>query len=106
MLGTLEEAQEVLQELADGAPFHQLANERSLHRDTGKKGGDSGGYKLRDQVTPALAGALFELEVGERENPSLGQLAGGDAAAEGLEHIAVRSPAVCGACHLLIFRRR
>ena len=52
------------------------------------------------------AGAVLELEVGERENPSLGQLAGGDAAAEGLEHIAVRSPAVCGACHLLIFRRR
>lgn len=69
MLGTLEEAQEVLQELADGAPFHQLANERSLHRDTGKKGGDSGGYKLRDQVTPALAGALFELEVGELTEP-------------------------------------
>jgi peptidyl-prolyl cis-trans isomerase C len=69
MLGTLEEAHQVLRDLADGAQFHQLANERSLHRDTGEKGGDSGGYKLRDQVTPALAGALFELEVGELTEP-------------------------------------
>ena len=66
---TLEEAEQIFEELAAGAEFHKIANERSLHRETGEKGGDAGGYKLRDQLTPALAAVLFELEVSELTEP-------------------------------------
>ena len=69
MLETREEAEEILQAVADGAQFMELAKGRSLHRDSGEQGGDVGGYKLKDKVLPAIAEAIFPLAVGEVSEP-------------------------------------
>ena len=76
MLKTREEAEEILQAVADGAPFMELAEGRSLHRDSGEQGGDVGGYKLKDKVLPAIAEAIFPLAVGEVSQPIRFQFAG------------------------------
>ena len=76
MLETREEAEEILQAVADGAQFMELAKGRSLHRDSGEQGGDVGGYKLRDKVLPAIAEAIFPLAVGEVSEPIRFQFAG------------------------------
>ena len=69
MLETREEAEEILQAVADGAQFMELAKGRSLHRDSGEQGGDVGGYKLKDKVLPAIAEAIFPLAVGGVSEP-------------------------------------
>ena len=69
MLADQEQADQVYQDLVGGADFHQLAQTHSLHRETGEQGGDSGGYKLRDQVLPNLAEPIFELQVGQYTEP-------------------------------------
>lgn len=76
MLETREEAEEILQAVADGAQFMELAKGRSLHRDSGEQGGDVGGYKLKDKVLPAIAEAIFPLAVGEVSAPIRFQFAG------------------------------
>ena len=76
MLKTREEAEEILQAVADGAQFMELAKGRSLHRDSGEQGGDVGGYKLKDKVQPAIAEAIFPLAVGEVSEPIRFQFAG------------------------------
>lgn len=55
MLPTKEDAERIVALLKKGADFHQLAATHSEHKETGERGGDSGGYKLRDQMTPAVA---------------------------------------------------
>jgi parvulin-like peptidyl-prolyl isomerase len=69
MLPTREEALEVIAELKAGADFHRLAAARSEHRETGERGGDSGGYKLRDQMSPAIAEGVAHLKVGDISAP-------------------------------------
>ena len=76
MLETREEAEEILQAVADGAQFMELAKGRSLHRDSGEQGGDVGGYKLKDKVLPSIAEAIFPLAVGEVSEPIRFQFAG------------------------------
>ena len=76
MLKTRAEAEEILQAVADGAQFMELAKGRSLHRDSGEQGGDVGGYKLKDKVLPAIAEAIFPLAVGEVSEPIRFQFAG------------------------------
>lgn len=76
MLETREEAEEILQAVADGAQFMALAKGRSLHRDSGEQGGDVGGYKLKDKVLPAIAEAIFPLAVGEVSAPIRFRFAG------------------------------
>lgn len=76
MLKTREEAEEILQAVAAGAQFMELAKGRSLHRDSGEQGGDVGGYKLKDKVLPAIAEAIFPLAVGEVSQPIRFQFAG------------------------------
>ena len=76
MLETREEAEEILQAVADGAQFMELAKGRSLHRDSGEQGGDVGGYKLKDKVLPSIAEAIFPLAVGEVSAPIRFQFAG------------------------------
>ena len=76
MLETREEAEEILQAVADGVQFMELAKGRSLHRDSGEQGGDVGGYKLKDKVLPAIAEAIFPLAVGEVSKPIRFQFAG------------------------------
>jgi len=69
MVETLEEAEQIIAELESGADFHKLAAERSVHRETAERGGDSGGYKLRDQTVPTIAENVFTLEVGQLSKP-------------------------------------
>jgi len=76
MLETREEAEEILQAVADGAQFMELAKGRSLHRDSGEQGGDVGSYKLKDKVLPSIAEAIFSLAVGEVSEPIRFQFAG------------------------------
>ena len=76
MLKTREEAEDILQAVADGAQFMELAKGRSLHRDSGEQGGDVGGYKLKDKVLPAIAEEIFPLAVGEVSQPIRFQFAG------------------------------
>ncbi len=76
MLETREEAEEILQAVADGAQFMELAKGRSLHRDSGEQGGDVGSYKLKDKVLPPIAEAIFPLAVGEVSEPIRFQFAG------------------------------
>ncbi len=76
MLETREEAEEILQAVANGAQFMDLAKGHSLHRDSGEQGGDVGGYKLKDKVLPSIAEAIFSLAVGEVSEPIRFQFAG------------------------------
>lgn len=69
MLPTRQEALKVIAELRAGADFHRLAAARSEHRETGERGGDSGGYKLRDQLSPTIAEGVAHLKVGEVSEP-------------------------------------
>ena len=69
MLPTKEEALKVIAELRAGTDFHRLAAARSEHRETGERGGDSGGHKLRDQMSPTIAEGVAHLKVGEISAP-------------------------------------
>ncbi len=69
MLPTKEEAERIVSLLKKGADFHQLAAAHSEHKETGERGGDSGGYKLRDQMSPAVAEGVAHLKVGEISAP-------------------------------------
>ena len=69
MLPTKQEALKVIAELKAGADFHRLAAARSEHQETGERGGDSGGYKLRDQMSPTIAEGVAHLKVGEISEP-------------------------------------
>ena len=70
MLKTKAEAEKTIADLEGGADFHKLATERSVHRETGERGGDSGGYKLLDQTVPTIAENVFPLEVGQISEPT------------------------------------
>lgn len=69
MLKSIAEAEQLIVDLEGGADFHKLAEERSIHRETAERGGDSGGYKLRDQTIPTIAESVFPLEVGQISKP-------------------------------------
>ena len=69
MLPTKEEAERIVALLKKGADFHQLAATHSEHKETGDRGGDSGGYKLRDQMSPAVAEGVAHLKTGEISAP-------------------------------------
>ena len=69
MLETRDQALEVIEQLRDGADFEQLAGERSFHRETGERGGDSGAYMRKDDVRPAIAERIFHLDVGDISEP-------------------------------------
>ena len=63
LVATDEEAQNVLQELAAGKKFEDLARERSIDP-TSKVGGDIG-YFTRKQLTPEIETVAFGMEVDE-----------------------------------------
>ena len=69
MLPTKETALKVIAELKAGADFHRLAATHSEHQESGARGGDNGGYKLRDQMSPTIAEAVAHLKVGEISQP-------------------------------------
>lgn len=68
LLPTRVEAEELLEELAAGADFAQLARERSLHDSTREKGGDTGQYLNSEGIRKDLRG-IFSLAVGETSEP-------------------------------------
>ncbi len=70
MVETKEEAEQIIALLEAGGDFQALAAEHSVHRETAERGGDSGGYKLRDQTIPAIAESVFPLAVGEISDPT------------------------------------
>ena len=69
MLESREQAGEVVARLQAGADFEELAAQRSFHRETGERGGDSGVYMKKDDVRPAIAERIFHLQVGEISEP-------------------------------------
>ncbi len=64
LVATEEEAQAILDELANGADFAKLAEEKSKDRGTAKKGGDLG-YFERGSMTPDFEEACLSLQIGE-----------------------------------------
>ncbi len=68
MLESPEEAQEIIDQVAAGGDFMELAKGRSLHDDTATQGGDVGGYRLKDKTHPAIQ-PIFALAVGELSEP-------------------------------------
>ena len=64
LLKTEEDAQEVLDALAEGASFEDLARERSEDPGTAPDGGDLGVWPI-DAVWPEIREALADMEVGE-----------------------------------------
>ena len=64
MVDTEEEANDLYQQLQDGADFHQLARTHSVHRESAERGGDTGLYQLRDQLMPEVVAKVADLEIG------------------------------------------
>lgn len=64
VVATEEEARAILDEIAAGADFADIARTRSLDRSTAPLGGATG-YLTRDQMTPAFATAAFSTPLGE-----------------------------------------
>ena len=64
LCATEEEAEEVLREIRNGASFENLARERSLHRNSGRLGGDMG-FLAKGLLPPELREQILSLKVGE-----------------------------------------
>ena len=69
MVDTPEEADAIHAQLQEGAEFHALAREHSIHRESAERGGDTGLYQLRDQLMPEVAAEVANLEIGEISKP-------------------------------------
>lgn len=65
LVKTLEEAQQIEEELKKGTDFGKLAQERSIDTATNTQGGDLG-WVARGVLDPALEKVVFSLNVGER----------------------------------------
>ena len=72
MVETLEEAEDILEQLKQGAAFAQLAKERSIDRGTAEKGGDLGYWEQGVMIGPS-AQKVFSMKVGELSEPFLDQ---------------------------------
>ena len=68
LVGTREEAAEIMLALNAGADFAAIAREKSTDRSTAPLGGEIG-YFTKDMMTPALANAAFATEPGEIAPP-------------------------------------
>jgi len=64
LCATEEVAEEVLRELQNGASFEKLAMKRSLHRSSGRRGGDMG-FLAKGLLPPELREQILSLDVGE-----------------------------------------
>jgi peptidyl-prolyl cis-trans isomerase C len=65
LVGSEDEAKEVIAALAGGADFAHLAGERSVDPSARSNGGDLGFFR-RDQMVPEFAEVAFSLEPGQR----------------------------------------
>lgn len=68
LVETEEEAEDVLERLAGGEDFAELARELSLDPGSGEQGGDLGWFS-RGVMTPLFEEAAFVLEIGENSEP-------------------------------------
>ncbi len=64
MVETLAEAHALGDQLAAGADFHELASAHSVHEKTAARGGDTGIYQTRDQMSAATVEQVLDLAIG------------------------------------------
>ena len=64
MVESLEEAGVITEQLAAGADFHELASEHSVHERTAARGGDTGIYQTRDQMSAETVEQVLGLAIG------------------------------------------
>ena len=69
LVKTLDEMDEILEELEDGADFAQLARERSKFEETAAQGGDIGRYLPKEATSDGLRDGIFHLQIGELSEP-------------------------------------
>ncbi len=64
MVESLAEADAIIDQLAAGADFHELASEHSVHERTAARGGDTGIYQTRDQMSAETVEQVLGLALG------------------------------------------
>ena len=64
MVDSLAEARAITDLLAAGADFHELASAHSIHSETAARGGDTGIYQTRDQMSEETVEQVFDLAIG------------------------------------------
>ena len=64
MVESLEEAGAITDQLAAGADFHELASAHSVHERTAARGGDTGIYQTRDQMSAETVEQVLGLAIG------------------------------------------
>ena len=69
MVESLEEARAITDQLAAGADFHELASAHSVHAQTAARGGDTGLYQTRDQMSAETVEQVLELALGDVSAP-------------------------------------
>ena len=69
MVADEAEARGIVDRLAAGADFHTLASSHSVHEETAARGGDTGVYQTRDQMSEVTVGHVLDLAVGEVSEP-------------------------------------
>ena len=69
MVENLEEARAITDQLAAGADFHELASVHSVHSETAARGGDTGIYQTRDQMSAETVEQVLGLAIGGVSEP-------------------------------------
>ena len=64
MVESLAEAHAITDLLAAGADFHELASAHSVHEKTAARGGDTGIYQTRDQMSAETVEQVLDLAIG------------------------------------------
>ena len=64
MVESLAEARAITDLLAAGADFHELASAHSVHEKTAARGGDTGIYQTRDQMSAETVEQVLDLAIG------------------------------------------
>lgn len=65
MVESLEKARAIADQLAAGGDFHALASAHSVHSETAARGGDTGLYLTRDQMSAATVEQVLDAVLGE-----------------------------------------
>ncbi|MFW5998711.1 MAG: peptidylprolyl isomerase [Halanaerobiaceae bacterium] len=69
LLDTEEEAEDIIEQLENGADFSDLAEEYSTDQGSASQGGSLGFFEKNGQMIPEFEEAAFDLEIGEISNP-------------------------------------
>lgn len=68
LVGTEEEAKDIVKELKKGTDFAKLAKEKSMDKASGAQGGDLGWF-TKERMVPEFAAAAFNLKKGDVSEP-------------------------------------